>query len=289
MASAIINLSAREAVLPEFPAYGISIVESRHDVDFCMADSCYPFSEVMLVIAGQGWLIHGQVRHPVEKGSLILVEAACSYCYEDQSGAPLAMLSLCLKHSGPAYDFIKLVLPQGFCIHRHPQLSRVAATHLRVILLEQSGSSEDSAGLVLGETLLLLTQLSRFRKSREMPDVGGGINFGKINTPARVKSYVEQLEKRCHEPETIQSAADRLKISARSFTYHFRKITGQSHLHYLRSMRLARSRYLLRETNHSVTSIAFACGFDDLSTFFRAFRKQEGMSPSQWRTASRSS
>jgi AraC family L-rhamnose operon regulatory protein RhaS len=254
-----------------------------------MTDSSYQFSEVMLVIAGQGWLVHQEVRHPVEKGSLILVEAGCCYCYEDQPGEPLAMLSLCLKHDCAAYDFIKLVLPCGVCVHRHPHLSRIAASHLRVILLEQSGSFGDSAGLVLGETLLLLTQLSRFRKSGEMLDVTGGVNFEKIGTPARVRSYVEQLEKRCHEPETIQSAADRLKISVRSFTYHFRKITGQSHLNYLRSLRLARSRFLLRETNHSVTSIAFACGFDDLSTFFRAFRKHEGMSPSQWRTASRSS
>jgi len=42
-------------------------------------------------------------------------------------------------------------------------------------------------------------------------------------------------------------------------------------------------RFLLAETDESVTSIAFACGFEDLSKFFRVFRQQEKIAPGLWR------
>jgi AraC-like DNA-binding protein len=92
-----------------------------------------------------------------------------------------------------------------------------------------------------------------------------------------------------HETETIESISSRLKISARSLTDNFRKITGQSRLQYINKLRLQHARYLLSETDESVASIAFACGFEDLSNFFRIFRSQEAVSPNQWREKRKSS
>jgi AraC family L-rhamnose operon regulatory protein RhaS len=39
----------------------------------------------------------------------------------------------------------------------------------------------------------------------------------------------------------------------------------------------------LTEPQKTVLSIAFECGFEDLSTFYRAFKREVGISPNLWR------
>ena len=48
----------------------------------------------------------------------------------------------------------------------------------------------------------------------------------------------------------------------------------------LRERRLARAQNLLRERRGSVSEIAYAVGFDNLSHFSQAFRKRYGVAPS---------
>jgi transcriptional regulator GlxA family with amidase domain len=55
---------------------------------------------------------------------------------------------------------------------------------------------------------------------------------------------------------------------------------GQSPSDYLRDARLRRAHALLERGAGSVTEIACACGFDNLSVFARAFRQRYAMAPS---------
>jgi AraC family L-rhamnose operon regulatory protein RhaS len=73
-------------------------------------------------------------------------------------------------------------------------------------------------------------------------------------------------------------------LSRRRFTQLFRQITGESWLEHLQRQRLAHARRLLRETRRSVASIGYECGFEDLTTFYRAFKAVEHTSPLAWRT-----
>ncbi|MCB0567133.1 MAG: helix-turn-helix domain-containing protein, partial [Phaeodactylibacter sp.] len=57
-------------------------------------------------------------------------------------------------------------------------------------------------------------------------------------------------------------------------------LTGKPTSHYIRSLRLHRSRELLKEGGLNVTQVAFEVGFRDLSYFSRAFSEEFGHSPS---------
>ena len=104
-----------------------------------------------------------------------------------------------------------------------------------------------------------------------------------IELIARVRDYVDQLDSCFHESETIEGVSERLGMSPKSLTSYFRQITGLSRHHYIQKLRLEYACRLLESPDQSITSIAFACGFEDLSTFFRAFRLAKKVSPSQWR------
>ncbi len=274
----VINLSAKEPVLPQFPSYGICILESRHLPGFQMPRSRYDFSEVMLILDGEGWVITGDVRHPVCKGDLVIVPAQEPYSFEDNPGSPLAMFCLCIKPQKEQREIFAPVLPTRFAVIRNFGLSREVSSHLRTIFHEQSQVRLGTPSVVIGQTLLLLSKIAR----RQEPS-GEEKTSNEVELLVRVRDYVAKLETTFHEMETIASAASRLGMSSRSLTHHFRAVTGVSRQQYLQDLRLGEARRLLAESEESITSIAFACGFEDLSNFFRAFRAQEKVSPTQWR------
>ena len=56
----------------------------------------------------------------------------------------------------------------------------------------------------------------------------------------------------------------------------------------MRRTRVEHAKRLLEQTDRTVLSIAFECGFEDLSTFYRAFKREVDESPNHWRSSNRS-
>ena len=48
-------------------------------------------------------------------------------------------------------------------------------------------------------------------------------------------------------------------------------------------LRVRRAQELLRDGSPKIESVAEACGFSNLRTFQRAFQRQEGVPPTQWK------
>ncbi|HWL55007.1 MAG TPA: AraC family transcriptional regulator [Chthoniobacteraceae bacterium] len=279
---AVIDLEARRPVLPRFPDYGLCLLESRHTGAFTMEPSRYDFWEVMLVIDGEGWVSHGHTRHPLRRGSLILVPAGDSYFLTDSEKAPLAVFCLCIRPTDARRELFAPLLPKRFAIARNLPLSQQAAFHLRAILLEQTCPGGYSEAVVTAQALLLLSKLVRQQEERPAAEAAS-LRPREVELVARVRDYAGQLEKRFHESETIETVAERLGMSSRSLTTYFRQITGVSRQRYIQRLRIDYACQLLESPEPSITSVAFACGFEDLSTFFRAFRLVKKMSPARWR------
>jgi transcriptional regulator GlxA family with amidase domain len=99
---------------------------------------------------------------------------------------------------------------------------------------------------------------------------------------ARVAAYARELERTFYHRQSVNEAAAALGLSRRHFTQLFRELTGDSWLTTIKRHRLTHARRLLRESTRSVTSIGYECGFDDITTFYRAFKAAEGVSPLAW-------
>jgi len=63
----------------------------------------------------------------------------------------------------------------------------------------------------------------------------------------------------------------------------FKQYTGGSVKKYLTEYRILSAKYMLTDTDYNMTEIALSCGFYDLPSFCRNFKKQEGMTPAQYR------
>lgn len=72
-------------------------------------------------------------------------------------------------------------------------------------------------------------------------------------------------------------------LSSSQFSRSFKKHTGTSPYDYLLSVRLARAKELLKNTNLPISDIAYQTGFASDSNFIYFFRKNEGISPLKFR------
>jgi AraC family transcriptional regulator len=101
----------------------------------------------------------------------------------------------------------------------------------------------------------------------------------------RVAAVVRYLEECFDQPCALADLAKLAGLSPYHFLRVFRATTGVTpHQHLLR-VRLRAAAIGLVRTDTSVTEIALASGFDDLSNFTRSFRAEYGTSPLGYRRA----
>jgi len=280
MPGLVIELSATTPVLPEFPRNGICILESRHARGFVMPPASYDFSEVMLILAGAGHVCCGASRQPVRPRDLVLVPKGISYFFEDEKSRELAMFCLCLRLHGELKTLFAPLLPDRFRVLRNLGISCAAANHFRAILLAASSSRPGNEAVAVAESLQLLLKLPQGVAPVAPPATEASTQ---ARLRARVASHVTQLQSGFHKSESLEIVASRMGMSPRSLTHHFRALTSLSRASYLRRLRVRHAQELLQDCSRSVIGVAFACGYEELSSFLRAFRNETGLSPTAWR------
>jgi AraC family transcriptional regulator, transcriptional activator FtrA len=103
---------------------------------------------------------------------------------------------------------------------------------------------------------------------------------GRDGTLADVMAWVDE---RLHEPLTLPLLADRAGTSPRTLARRFQSETGMSAGEWIAERRIARARALLEHSDMSVTDIAFATGFESLTTFRRRFAQATATTPREYR------
>lgn len=81
----------------------------------------------------------------------------------------------------------------------------------------------------------------------------------------------------------VQAMIQRSALSERSFTRRFKQATGMAPMAYVHTLRIEESKHLLETTSDPVDAVAEAVGYEDASFFGRLFRRQVGLTPTQYR------
>jgi AraC family L-rhamnose operon regulatory protein RhaS len=98
-----------------------------------------------------------------------------------------------------------------------------------------------------------------------------------------VALYAARLKTEFYAAVCIDNAARSVGLGRRRFTELFREITGESWRRHIHRLRMDYAEKLLASTERSVTSIAFECGFEELSHFHHSFKATYGATPVAFR------
>jgi AraC-like DNA-binding protein len=99
---------------------------------------------------------------------------------------------------------------------------------------------------------------------------------------ARARQFIEEHQA---EPLSLGRVARAANISRHYFCKMFKKATGINFIDYLSRVRVEKSKTLLLNPNARISEVAFACGFQSLTNFNRAFNRILGRSPTAFRAS----
>ncbi len=99
----------------------------------------------------------------------------------------------------------------------------------------------------------------------------------------RYKRIVTYMREHVSEKVTLDDMAVQVRCNPQYLCHFFKEIAGVPPIQYLISYRLERAREMLRDTTKPVLEISLDCGFDNVSYFIRQFKKEEGVTPREYR------
>lgn len=103
-----------------------------------------------------------------------------------------------------------------------------------------------------------------------------------------VKDYIEAHQKFLEPTFSLENLSDELKISTSSLSQLINQKSGCTFPDYINQMRIEKAKKDLIDSeykNYTIVAIGLECGFNSKSTFYAAFKKATGSTPSDFRKA----
>ncbi|MBD5161591.1 MAG: AraC family transcriptional regulator [Oscillibacter sp.] len=228
-------------------------------------------AELFFITGGHGVFQVWQDRFPVAINDLVVINAGIPHTETSQQGSPMEYVVL-------GVDGLETMTDISGCALLHLAAEQEAVTAclrmmVQEIRVQQAGCDEICQNLL--EIILL-----RLRRRED---------FSLSSTPSGprssrncdlVRRYIDNHFK---ENLTLDQLAKMAHVSKYHLSHTFQEEFHISPISYLIARRIQESRFLLRETDHSISQIAQILGFSSLSYFSQSFRRLEGISPIEFR------
>lgn len=140
---------------------------------------------------------------------------------------------------------------------------------------ESLRDTEERDMAVMGNTITLLVQLRRSRLKNEATPA-------KAEKPGRLDQVLQYIEDNLSHKITLEDVARHFFVSESTITQLFRRKMGDSFYHCVTQRRLIAAKTLIAQ-GISMENVSEKVGFVDYSAFYRAFKKEYGISPAQYR------
>ena len=143
-------------------------------------------------------------------------------------------------------------------------------------IYQAKGNTYEASVAMTGELYSLLAVFMHYstRRDREKD-----VRLGYVE---KAQSYIGT---NYSYPVTVEDIAAYVGISRSHLFRSFQDYVGRSPKEYLTEYRIKQACHLLKETGLSVSAIAYSVGFENNLYFSKAFRKQKGVSPSEYRNS----
>ncbi len=259
----------------------------RRDPAFAVLPHFHAFDELVFVRRGKGTHVVDGCARDFQAGDVLIVRAGQCHYYHDVSDFALESVIMVPERLTAADGTGRLgdAYSRCFCPHRglsdqvrlDPRNTRQASrciAELKISGSNPGGSSHPAS---------LLANILEYVALGEAAYPSGA---RRAHTDAELDSMsaaLAHLEQAFPQVDALRPLSDLAHMSERTLLRRFHQVTGRSPVTYLLDLRMHHAMLALRTTTGSVTEIAYASGFGDLSYFHRRFHRITGQSPRRWR------
>jgi AraC-like DNA-binding protein len=162
-------------------------------------------------------------------------------------------------------------------IHPEGMELEIMETAWKMALLEfemQDSLQLEMLQMMLKRILILCTRI--YKSQAELTELD-------YNQNDLVRAFNFLIETHFKQKHQVADYAELLFKSPKTITNVFKKIGEKSPLQFIQERLTLESRRLLWYTDRDVSQIAYELGFNDVQTFSRFFKKQQGSSPTDYR------
>lgn len=228
-----------------------------------------PYCEIFCILSGRGKLTYRGKQYVLYKDQIVFMNSHEAHRYESDPKDPLGMIWIeFLGSDSPRLmdTIIQTYSPVA--------LGDIFAFVSGEISLIQQRLMTDSAYQPSADLYKLLLRLY------QEPVLAGHPNQP---SPVSWKMLESYIQLHLHEQITNIDLARLCNISLAHFCNLFREHYRQTPQEYIRRQRILKSRYLLTRSQLSISQITEELGFCNDSHFCRIFKKNEGITPLQYR------
>ena len=105
----------------------------------------------------------------------------------------------------------------------------------------------------------------------------------KTHSDMKIYKLQQFIEENYEKKYTVNSLAEKINTTPRTFMRRFKKATGNTPLLYIQRVKVEAAKKLLESTDLTFEEIVRKVGYEDVSTFRQLFRKLTGLSPMEYR------
>ena len=246
----------------EYPGY---IMMHRHE----------ELAEVTLIVHGRGKYAVNNHIYDVKVGDVILsgcgiVHDAFMKDREHYGTLTVSIEGLHMQDCEPGQFLERDQVPVFHLPAQYPELLRTMQ-EIRELFNTEDAASEEVCREKLQFLLELITGMKNdsSRPVRKMDSLCLEIE--------------EYINNHYSEDLSLESIAEKFYISTFHLSHLFKKETGYNFKQYLMRMRIGEAQRILLHTDKRVADIAEMVGYEDASYFSRAFMKETGMTPREYR------
>ena len=255
------------------------ISSAKYGGDWHSVQHTHNCSELFYVIEGRGQFLIENRTYPVSVNDLVIVNPNVLHTEVSLNASPLRYIVLGVEGleltASSDYD------NKNFCIINFKNIRETILHYLQNMLweIENKPTGYEVVCQDLMEILIVL--------------LGRQTNFSTMLTPINKKTTrlcgttKRYIDNHYQENITLDLLAEVNHISKYHLAHAFTEEYGISPINYLISKRITEAEHLLKTTDFSLSLISSTTGFSSSSYFAQIFKKQKGMSPTQFRKQSR--
>jgi len=154
----------------------------------------------------------------------------------------------------------------------------ILSTVWKMLIIEMKSKDNlqlEMLQMMLKRILILCTRIYRSQANFE------NLDAGKADI---VREFNFLVEQHFREKHTVADYAKLLNKSPKTLSNLFGKLNDKTPLQLIQNRIMLEVRRLLRYTERPVSEVGYEVGFNDIQSFSRFFKKNEGVSPSEFRS-----
>lgn len=251
---------------------------------------CYPHFhshlEIIWIRKGSVDITIGEKLHTLTAGQCALVFPGEIHSYPHTSDDNDVLLIVCSLHLLGQFKYSltskSTFMPIQHISDMYPDasyaLQSILDTNDRVITVHFNWSLfNEKQTIVQHISILLQLFLSGFLSYCQLENKTNSVT---LELSQQIVNYIMT---EYHNPITLDDIAKALDISRFKISRIFSNHLHISFTKYITTLRINEAKYLLANTQQSITNIAYNCGFGTIRTFDRAFLENTGQSPKHFR------